>query len=80
MRGRTYPKENQKRLNETIRDLKAELRQRDKEIKFLRDELDNVTKPAMERRTHVEKDKLSQEQWRADFIKRFKRDVLGEKL
>lgn len=79
MRSRTFPKENQKRLNETIRDLKAELRQRDREIKFLRDELDNITKPTRERKTHVEKDKLSQEEWRADFIKRFKRDVLGEK-
>lgn len=79
MRNKTFPKENQKKLNETIRDLKAELRQRDKEIKFLRDEIDNITKPIRERKTHVEQAKLTHEEWKKDFILRFKRDVLGEK-
>lgn len=79
MRNRTFPKENQKKLNETIRDLKALLRQKDKEIKFLRDELDNVMKPVRDRKTHVEKDKITHDEWRKDFVRRFKRDVLGEK-
>jgi hypothetical protein len=66
-------------LNEVIRDLKALLRQKEKEIRFLRDELENLTKPVRDRKTHVEKDKLSQDEWRKDFIRRYKRDVLGEK-
>lgn len=79
MRNRTFPKENQKKLNETIRDLKAELRQRDKEIRFLREEIENLVKPARVRKTHVEQAKLTESEWRADFVRRFKRDVLGEK-
>lgn len=66
-------------MNETIRDLKAELRQRDKEIKFLREEIDNLVKPVRVRREHVEPVKLSEAEWRVDFIKRFKKEVLGEK-
>lgn len=76
---KTFPKENQKRLNQIIRDLKAMIRQKDKEITFLRNELLNTMKPTRDRKGHVEKDKLSPEEWKKDFIKRFKRDVLGEK-
>lgn len=79
MRSRTFPKENQKKLNETVRDLKAELRQAHKEIKFLRDELDNVMKPVRDRKPHVDRKDRSHEEWRTDFIRRFKREVLGEK-
>ena len=78
MRSKTFPKENQKKINETVRDLKALLRQKDKEIKFLRDEINNITKPVRDRKTHVEQVKLEGDAWRRDFIKRFKRDVLGE--
>lgn len=78
-RHRTFPKENQKKLNETIRDLKAELRQKNKEITFLRNEIDNLVKPVRDRKVHVEKEKLSDVEWRKDFIRRFKREVLGEK-
>lgn len=77
MRHRTFPKENQKKLNETVSELKSMLRQRDKEIRFLRQELDNLTKPVRERKPHI--DKQDQAEWRLDFIRRFKRDVLGEK-
>lgn len=81
MRNRTFPKENQKKLNETIRDLKAELRQRDKEIKFLRDELENVLKPARVRKEHKEQLALEpgSAEWRADFLARFQKEVLGKK-
>jgi len=79
MRNKTFPKENQKKLNETIRDLKAELRQKDKEIKFLRDEIDNIKKPVRERKKHEQTVEPTHEEWKKDFIMRFKRDVLGEK-
>lgn len=79
MRSRTFPKENQKKLNETIRDLKALLRQRDKEITFLRNELQSIMKPTRDRKPHVEIDKLTHDEWKKDFIRRFKKEVLGEK-
>lgn len=66
-------------MNETVKDLKALLRQKDKEIKFLRDELNNLTKPTRDRKVHVEPTKQTHEEWKVDFIKRFKKEVLGEK-
>lgn len=65
-------------MNETVKALKDQLKQKDKEIKFLRDELNNLTKPVRDRRNHIEVPKPTHEEWKVDFIKRFKRDVLGE--
>lgn len=79
MRNRTFPKENQKKMNEIIRELKSVVKQKDKEIQFLRDELENVVKPQRDRKTHVDKKEVTVDEWRKDFIRRFKRDVLGEK-
>lgn len=76
-RNRTYPKENQKKLNETIRELRSALRKKEKETKFLHDELNNIMKPVRDRKTHVEKDKLEYDEWRKDFITRWKRDTQG---
>lgn len=80
MRNRTFPKENQKKLNETIRGLKAELRQTEKELNFYKKEMENLRKPVRTRKDHVEKPKLTDEEWNKDFILRFKREVLGEKV
>lgn len=80
MRNRTYPKENQKKLNETIRGLKSELRQTEKERDFYKKELENLRKPMRPRKGHVETPKLTDEEWNRDFILRFKREVLGEKV
>lgn len=79
MRRTTFPKENQKKSNETVRDLKALLKKKDKEIKFLRDEIDNIKKPVRARKAHAEQREPTLEEWKSDFIARFKRDVLGEK-
>lgn len=78
MRNRTFPKEHKKKMNETIRDLKAELRQKDKEVRFLQNELENIMKPVRERKVKVEQ--LDHDSWKKDFIKRWKKDVLGEKV
>lgn len=78
MRNRTYPKENQKKLNETIREMKALIRKQQKEINFLKEEIDNLVKPVRERKKQVERPEPGSDAWRQDFIKRFKRDVLGE--
>lgn len=79
MRSKTFPKENQKKLNETIKDLRAMLRQKDNEIKFLRSEINNIMKPSRDRKQHEEIETQTHEEWKVDFLKRFKRDVLGEK-
>lgn len=78
MRNRTYPKENQKKLNETIRELKALVRKQQKEIDFLRAEVENLVKPVRVRRQAIEKPEPGSDAWRLDFIRRFKKDVLGE--
>jgi cell division protein FtsB len=74
-RSRTFPKENQKKLNQTIRELKAQILKLQKENIFLSSEIDNLVKPARVRKSHVND---SPEQWRVNFIKKFKKDVLGE--
>lgn len=76
MSNRTYPKDNMKRLKEVIRDLKAFLRQKDKEIKFLREELENLMKPVRDRKAQVEKP--SYDEWKKDFVKRWKKDTQSE--
>lgn len=78
MRNKTFPKENQKKANETIKDLKALLRQKDKEISFLRSEITNILKPVRVRKSHEEAQNRSHDDWRKDFVKRFKREVLNE--
>lgn len=77
--NRTFPKENQKKLNEIIHELRATLRQKDKEIKFLHDEIENLVKPVRTRLPHVEREKLSHEDWKKDFLKRMRIEVFGEK-
>jgi hypothetical protein len=78
LKSRTFPKENQKKLNETIRDLKALLRQRDREISFLRRELENLVKPVRDRKPHIDRSKLELEEWRKDFIRRWRKEVQGK--
>lgn len=78
MRNRTFPKENQKKLNETIRELKALVRKQQKEISFLKEEIENLVKPVRVRKPQGERPEPGSDAWRQDFIKRFKRDVLGE--
>lgn len=75
---KTFPKEGIKKLKETISELKALLRQREKEIQFLKVELENLVKPLRDRKPHTEQNKMSYDQWRKDFIRRWKRDVQGK--
>jgi len=80
LRNRTYPKENQKKLNGIIKELKSDNLKLRKERDFYKKELDNLRKPVRTRKGHVEKPKLTDEEWNKDFILRFKREVLGEKV
>lgn len=75
MNRRTFPKENQKKLNQTIRELKAQILKLQKENAFLSSEIDNLVKPTRVRKAHVDD---SPDQWRVNFIKKFRKDVLGE--
>jgi predicted RNase H-like nuclease (RuvC/YqgF family) len=77
LRNRTFPKENQKKLNAIIKELKAVIKQQDKEIRFLKQELEDLIKPVRTRKKEVKLEPGSEE-WKKDFIRRFRKDVLGE--
>lgn len=72
---KTQPKENEARLRETVKDLKAMLRSATKDNRRLQEELGNLTKPVRIRRPHLEAKKhseMSPEEWRKNFITRYK--------
>lgn len=77
MRGKTFPKEGSKKLNETIRDLKALLQRKEKEITFLKNEIENIVKPIRTRKSQNRPEPGSI-LWRQDFLKRFKKEVLND--
>ena len=57
---------------ETIQKLRAELRQVKKEKKILEEEIQNIMKPVRSRKKHVDRAKMTSEEWRKDFVQRFK--------
>lgn len=75
-RSSTFPKEGVKKDKQTIRDLKAQINKLEKEIRFLERELLAIMKPVRERKP-VKPDP-SFEEWRRDFLKRFKKEVLDK--
>jgi hypothetical protein len=73
---KTFPKEGTKRDKQTIRELRALLGSQEKEIRFLKQELLNTMRPGREK---VEtKPEPGFEEWRKDFLERFKKEVLGK--
>ena len=78
MRSKTFPKENLKKVNDTVKTLRAKLRKLQKEVDFLRNEIENIVKPVRDRKKSV-KLEVGSAEWRLDFVQRFKKDVLGEK-
>lgn len=74
-RNVTYSKNGERRLKETVKDLKSMLNQLRKENRVLRQELENIMKPERPRR-EPEEDRtpklMTQEDWRKDFIKNFR--------
>lgn len=79
MRHRTFPKDGMKKLKEQIKDLKDLINRQAKEIRFLHNEILNRMKPIRDRKTHVDKDKLSNEDWKKDFLKRLKAELWDKK-
>lgn len=74
-RNLTYPKDGERKLREIIRQLKTEVGRLRKENFILRSELNNIMKPERPRKEHVEEkgpQKMTREQWRKDFVKKFK--------
>lgn len=78
MRNRTFPKENEKKLKQSIRDLRSRVNRLERENKFLHNEIANLVKPIRDRKIHLDKPKLTHEEWKKDFIKRFKKEVEGK--
>lgn len=73
----TFPKDGLKKANETIQELKAIIRQNEKDNRLLREELENIMKPVRKRKHHIDRNKMPMDEWRVDFVKRFKKEVLG---
>lgn len=73
---RSFPKDREKKLKETIKELKSQINHLEKQNKFMKDEAINLLKPVRERKVIVDKSKLSFDDWRKDFVKRFEREVL----
>ena len=73
--SRTFPKENEKRLKEQIKDLKAQIIGLEKENRILKEELLNLFKPVRKRNPHKEEPKLTQEIWRKRFLDEIKESV-----
>ncbi len=72
MRNKVFTKENEKKLKEKIRQLRADNRKLLKYIKFLEKELENIIKPI-----RVRKKKLTPsekfEDWRKKFLEDFRK-------
>lgn len=68
----SYPRSKDKQLKETINKLRGELNRLERENRRLTEELNNVMKPIRPRKQNVERPEMTQEEWRLDFVKRFK--------
>lgn len=77
MNHRTYPKDGIKKAKETIQELKARINYLEKENKFLRDEIQDRMKPIRERK-NSNKVGSTLEDWKKDFVKRFRKEVLNK--
>lgn len=79
---KTFPKEGEKKKNETIQKLRGRIKYLEKKVKFLENELINVVKPVrrdpkLEEPTgNVEK---SKEEWRKEFLKKFRQSLKERK-
>ena len=75
---KTFPKDNDKRLKQTVHDLRAQLKHYMKENDFLRRELSDIMKPVRKRKDKSDVKSDSFEAWRDSFLKRFNKEVLGK--
>jgi len=78
--NKNFPKENEKKLKETIKALRSERRSLLKEIKRLKEEVENIQKP-IRKRTIFDNITTKEQQIkdiREDFAKRFKESIKKE--
>ena len=75
--NKTFPKEGDAKLKETIKKLRAERRMLLKKINFLEDELINIQKPAKVRKTETKSPTSSE--WRRQFSDKFKQSLKRNK-
>jgi hypothetical protein len=86
-RNLKYPKDGERKQNETIKQLKREVSRLSKENRILRDEVENIVKPVRPRKDPVAQKRerearldatedpaktMTQDEWRKDFIAKFK--------
>jgi flagellar biosynthesis chaperone FliJ len=71
----TYPKDGERKLRESVKQLKTQVSRLRKENSMLRQELNNIMKPVRPRKEHLEeksKQVMTRDEWRQEFIKKFK--------
>lgn len=71
----TYPKDGERKLREENKQLRMQVSRLRKENETMRMELQHVMKPVRPRKENLEKQnarELSHEEWRQDFVKRFR--------
>lgn len=79
MGGKTFPKENEKKLKLKIKELLAHIRSLEKQVAFLMNEIDNIQKPVRTRKKNSPPPQVHDpDAFRKSFLKRFKKEVLGE--
>jgi virulence-associated protein VagC len=77
--SKTFPKEREQKLKETIKDLRADNRALKKRVKILEDELKHILKPVRKRKAHKNQVKLTSDEWRDNFIRDLKDDLKKKK-
>lgn len=78
MGGKVFPKENQKKLNLKIKEMSAHIKYLEKQVNFLLNEIDNIQKPIRSRKKVVAPPVYDPDAFRKSFLKKFKREVLGQ--
>lgn len=75
MKHRSFPKEREKKLKQTIQELKGRVNFLEKENKFLKQELEGRIQQRTKSQTIIVQ---THEEWRKDFLDRYKREVLSK--
>jgi uncharacterized coiled-coil protein SlyX len=78
MGGKTFPKENEKKLKLQIREMQAHIRSLEKQVTFLMNEIENIQKPVRNRKKNEPPPAHDPDAFRKSFLKKFKREVLGQ--
>jgi chromosome condensin MukBEF ATPase and DNA-binding subunit MukB len=78
MRHRTHPKDGLKKAKDTLHELKSQIKALEKENRFLKNEIETLARP-VKVKSDLKPQPQSYDQWRRDFVRRFKAEVIDKK-